>query len=185
LSNSSKATYDNFRPLSAVLWGILKYSSLVILFEANLLSTASAFEDTIKSRIGAWRYNCGKTPPLNIEHCILSQTISSRDNPNIGVGLIILKHKEMKNPILQVITPEEVYLPKGVTLTIGENEKAQFGLLRCMRQGCRADTIIDDKLLNQFNSGKIGDLVIYMTPFIGLRHIINFDGFAEGYSRLK
>jgi invasion protein IalB len=171
--------------MSAMLWSIAKYSAVVFLFEAILLSTASAFEDTVKGKIGAWRYNCGKAPPLNIEHCILSQTIFSRDDPKIGVGLIILKHKEMKTAVLQVIAPEAVYLPKGVSLTIGENEKVQFGFLRCMHQGCRADTIIDDKLLNQFNSGKIGDLVIYMTPFIGLRHLLNFDGFAEGYSKLR
>jgi invasion protein IalB len=123
--------------------------------------------------------------PFDVEHCVLSQTITSKDNPNIGVGLIIFRRREMKNAILQVIAPEEVYLPRGVNLTIGDNEKIRFCSLRCMHQGCIADTVIDEKLLKQLNARQPAELIIYMSPFLGLRHIINFDGFEEGFSRLK
>jgi invasion protein IalB len=163
----------------------LGLTALAFILFISIVSHSLALEDSRQGRFGAWRFNCAKSPPYSVEHCILSQVVFSKDDSYLGIGLIVLKRKEMKDALLQVIAPERVYLPKGVTLMIGNNERIQAGFIRCQPEGCRAEIILEEKLLRQFNSGQNGDLIIYMSPFLGMRHIIRFDGFSEGYANLK
>lgn len=109
--------------------------------------------------------------------------VFSEENPNVFVGIIISK-RPPENAILQVIAPLNVLLSKGVNLTIGQDDPLQFDFIRCVSQGCQAETMIDEKLLKQFESGKIGDVVIYESRSRGLRHLAPLDGFKEAYSNL-
>ncbi len=44
--------------------------------------------------------------------------------------------------------------------------------------------VIDDKLIEQLKSGRIATLVIYLTPYEGIRHLLMLKGFKEGYEKL-
>ena len=113
------------------------------------------------------------------------QTINAEEAPKVGLGVIIIKRNEEKSGVLQVIAPISVLLPKGVSLKIDQADIGRTGFLRCFPAGCLAEVIIDDNLFQQFSNGKIATLVIYITPYEGLRHLLPLQGFKEGYEMLR
>jgi invasion protein IalB len=86
---------------------------------------------------------------------------------------------------LQVIAPIDVLLSNGVDLKIDQNESVHFNFTRCAPAGCRAELVVDEKLLAQLNSGKIADIVIYKPHSAGLRHLVLLNGFKDGYDKLR
>jgi invasion protein IalB len=174
---------ESYSAKMAILRAV-RYFPCFCFFATVLFSSLSqAFEERIKGRFGAWQLHCGTSSPLAKEHCVIVQTVFSEENPSVFVGIIISR-RPPANAILQVIAPLNVLLSKGVNLKIGQDDPLQFDFIRCVPQGCQAETMIDDKLLKQFESGKIGDVVIYESRSRGLRHLAPLDGFKEAYSNL-
>ena len=142
-------------------------------------------QGSVKSKFGAWELRCDTPSGSTVERCVLSQTVNAEEKSNVGLGVIIVKHKEERNGVFQVIAPISVLLPKGVSLKIDQADIGRTGFLRCFPAGCLAEVIIDDDLFQQFSSGKIATLVIYISPYEGLRHLLPLQGFKDGYEMLR
>lgn len=174
---------ESYAAKMAILQGVRNFPYFCFFAAVLFSSLSQAFEERIKGRFGAWQLHCGTSSSLAKEHCVIIQTVFSEENPSVFIGIIISR-RPPENAILQVIAPLNVLLSKGVNLKIGQDDPLQFDFRRCWPQGCQAETTIGDKLLKQFESGKIGDVVIYESRSRGLRHLAPLDGFKEAYSNL-
>jgi invasion protein IalB len=56
--------------------------------------------------------------------------------------------------------------------------------VRCLPNGCIAEVVMDDKLLEQLRTGKAATFIIFQTPEEGIGFPMSLDGFAEGYDQL-
>ena len=166
---------------------ILNYLALGILLAALAVSFVGPAhgQGAVKSKFGAWELRCETPTGSTTERCVLSQTVNAEEKSNVGLGVIIIKRKEARNGVFQVIAPLSVLLPKGVSLKIDQTDIGRTGFLRCFPAGCLAEVIIDDNLFQQFSSGKIATLVIYITPYEGLLNRLPLQGFKEGYEMLR
>ncbi len=170
---------NNFR----VVLGLRYCACLCFLAAVFFSSLSQAFEEGIKGRFGAWQLHCGTPSPLAKEHCVIVQTVFSEENPSAFIGIIISRRPPAQ-AILQIIAPLNVLLSKGVNLKIGQDDPFRFDFIRCLPQGCQAETTLDDKLLKQFETGGISDVVIYGLRSQGMRHLAPLDGFKEAYPNL-
>ena len=128
---------------------------------------------------------CSRQTELSREHCVLSQAIAAEENDEVGIGIIVIRRIGAENGIFQVIAPLSVLLPNGVSLQIDQSEERRLPFYRCLKAGCRAETILDEDLLDRLNSSKIATIVIYLAPNQPLKHLVPLWGFKEAYEKLK
>jgi len=141
-------------------------------------------QGTIKTKFDAWELRCETPAGETSEQCALTQTIMAEDAGKTNLGVMILKPKGAQNGVFRVIAPMSVFLLNGVSLKIDQTDIGRVGFFRCFPSGCLAEVIIDDKLIEQLKSGKIATLVIYLTPYEGIRHLLMLKGFKEAYEKL-
>ncbi len=163
-----------------------RLASGVLVAAASILFCGSAFaQGAIKTKFDAWEYRCETPAGENAtEQCALTQTVRAEENANVNLGVMVVKSKEAKNGVFRVIAPMSVFLLNGVSLKIDQTDIGRAAFFRCFPSGCLADVVIDDKFVDQLKNGKIATLVIYLTPYDGLRHLVMLKGFKEGYEKL-
>jgi invasion protein IalB len=158
------------------------------IFVAILFSSfagAAWGQGAIKTKFEAWEFRCETPAGETSEQCALTQTVNAEDAANVKLGVMIIKPKQTKNGVFRVIAPLSVFLLNGVSLKIDQTDIGSAGFFRCFTSGCLAEVIIDDKLIEQLKNGKIATLVIYLTPYEGIRHLLMLKGFSEGYEKLQ
>ena len=57
------------------------------------------------------------------------------------------------------------------------------GFVRCLPNGCVAEVILEDKLLDQLETGKTATFIIFQTPEEGIGIPISLNGFGRGLRR--
>jgi invasion protein IalB len=158
-----------------------------VVFLATLTSpfTGAAFgQGAAKAKFEAWELRCETPAGETSEQCALTQTVKAEDAANVNLGVMIVRPKDAKNGLFRVIAPMSVFLLNGVSLKIDQTDIGRAAFFRCFPSGCLADVVIDDKLVEQLKNGKIATLVIYLTPYEGIRHLLMLKGFKEGYDKL-
>ena len=58
------------------------------------------------------------------------------------------------------------------------------GFVRCLPNGCVAEVILEDKLLDQLETGKTATFIIFQTPEEGIGIPISLNGFGDGFKAL-
>jgi invasion protein IalB len=137
-----------------------------------------------KTKFEAWELRCETPAGETSEQCALTQVVKAEDAANVNLGVMIAKPKDSKNGVLRVIAPMSVFLLNGVSLKIDQTDIGRASFFRCAPSGCLADMVIDDKLIEQLKNGRIATLVIYLTPYEGIRHLLMLKGFKEAYEKL-
>jgi invasion protein IalB len=56
--------------------------------------------------------------------------------------------------------------------------------VRCLPNGCIAEVILEDELLNQLKSGSQATFIIFQTPEEGIGIPISLNGFSAGFDAL-
>lgn len=147
-------------------------------------SVASS-QEVKKPKFGDWELQCDTPAGGTNQQCALTQTVRGEETSNVNLAVMVLKPKEAQNGVLRVIAPMSVFLLRGVSLKVDQNDIGRAEFFRCFPAGCFADVMIDDQLLQRLKSGRIATLVIYLTPYEGIRHLVNLLGFNEGYEKLN
>jgi hypothetical protein len=62
-----------------------------------------------------------------------------------------------------------VLLPSGLALKLDHQDVGRAGFVRCLPNGCVAQVVMDDKLLNQLRTAKTATFIIFETPKRGHR----------------
>lgn len=165
------------------LYSVVTAICLALLFGS--VQGSARGQEVGKTKFGSWELRCETAVSGSSEHCALTQMVRAEDVANVSLGVMIVKTQEAKNGVLRIIAPMNVFLPNGVSLKIDQTDVGRVGFVRCAPSGCIADAPIEDQLLEQLKAGKIATLVVYMTPYEGLRNLFSLDGFRDGYERLR
>ena len=94
---------------------------------------------------GDWILHCAKNSSGQ-EACALHQKIISRETKLPVAAFAIARNKDSHELRLAVILPLGLDIPAGVSGKTGDLPLA-FTVQTCVRRGCVASTLVDDKLL--------------------------------------
>jgi invasion protein IalB len=161
--------------LAAALFGI---------FAVAGLTGPAAAQGTVKSVHADWQVRCDTPAGAQGEQCALIQSVTAEDRANVGLTVIILKTADHKSRLLRVVAPMGVLLPSGLGLKIDNADVGRAGFVRCLPNGCVAEVILEEQLLQQLNAGATATFIIFQTPEEGIGIPISLNGFQPGYEAL-
>ena len=141
-------------------------------------------QGTVRSVHGDWQIRCDTPPGAQAEQCVLIQSVTAEDRPNIGLTVILLRTADRKSRIMRVIAPPGVLLPSGLGLKVDNAELGRAGFVRCVPNGCVAEVVMDDNLLGKLRAGQSATFIIFQTPEEGIGFPMALKGFGEGYDKL-
>lgn len=150
-----------------------------------LLPGADALaQGAVRSMHGDWELRCDTPPGARSEQCVIMQFVTAEDRENVGLTVIVLKTADGQARILRVLAPLGVLLPRGLGLRIDEEEIGSAAFVRCLPNGCVAEVILDDALIEKLSTGRTATFIIFQTPEEGIGIPISLAGFQEGFAAL-
>src|ERR1700752_1507273 len=146
--------------------------------------TPASAQGTVKSVHGDWQIRCDSPPGAQGEQCAVIQSVTAEDRPNVGLTVIVLKTADQKSRLMRVVAPLGVLLPSGLGLKIDNNDVGRAGFVRCLPNGCVAEVVMEDKLIDQMRNGQTSTFIIFQTPEEGIGFPMSLKGFREGFDKL-
>lgn len=159
----------------------------------------------VRGNFSDWELRCEQQQGRE-EQCILYQNVADERDPNINVVVVVLKVSEgvgadgkpaPRRPILRIIAPLGVLLPRGLGLRIeSATEKdaqgkptvkdiGSTGFVKCVPSGCVAEVEIDDRLHNELKNGQTAIFIIFDKPNEGRGLPLTLVGYEKGLQALK
>ena len=147
---------------------------------------ASQFADgEVKGQYGDWQYVCKPPPPgAKNEVCALVQSVTAEDRNNVGLTIYFQQFSNGVR-VLRVFAPVGVLLPPGIGLKVDGADIGHAPFLRCHTFACYAQVTVEEKLIEQFRTGKTAIFIIFQTEEAGIGIPISLAGFGEGLSALS
>jgi invasion protein IalB len=146
--------------------------------------TMPAANGTVKSVHGAWSIICDTPPGAKTEQCAMMQNVVASDRPEIGLSVVVLKTADHKAQILRVLAPLGVLLPNGLGLNVDGKDIGRAYFVRCFQDGCYAEVILEQKLIDTLSHGKSATFIVFQTPEQGIGIPVDLTGFADGFAAL-
>jgi invasion protein IalB len=144
----------------------------------------AAGEPAVRSTHGDWQIRCDTPAGSQSEQCVLMQFVTAEDRDNVGLTVIILKTADKQARIMRILAPLGVLIPSGLGLRIDQTDMGRTGFVRCLPNGCVAEVILEDTLLNALRTGQTATFVISQTPEEGIGIPISLAGFGPGFDAL-
>jgi invasion protein IalB len=141
-------------------------------------------QGVVKTVHGDWQIRCDTPPGAPAEQCALIQSVTAEDRPNVGLSVIVLKTADQKTRLLRVLAPLGVLLPSGLGLKIDNADIGRAGFVRCLPNGCVAEVVMDDNLIQKMRTGQSATFIIFQTPEEGIGIPLSLKGFGDGYDKL-
>jgi len=159
---------------------------MLALATAGLLaaSGASLAQGVVKAQYGDWQMSCDTPPGASFEQCAMIQNVTAEDQPNVGLSVIVLRTADRQARLLRVLAPLGVLLPNGLGLNIDGTDIGRVAFVRCLPNGCVAEVVLDDTLLDQLSKGQTAIFVVFKTPEEGIGIPVSLNGFADGFAQL-
>ncbi|MEM6461490.1 MAG: invasion associated locus B family protein [Pseudomonadota bacterium] len=151
------------------------------------IATTAAFAQqpgTVRSNHGAWSIVCDQPAGASGEQCALMQNVIAEDRPEIGLSVVVLKTADNQSRVLRVLAPLGVLLPNGLGLNVDGTDIGRAYFVRCFADGCYAEVILEENLLNTLRSGGTATFIVFQTPEEGIGIPVDLAGFTEGFSAL-
>src|SRR5262247_2818965 len=146
------------------LVGALLAAAMLFALTQITLSKAAHAQGAVRSVHGDWQIRCDTPPGAQGEQCALIQSVVAEDRSNAGLTVIVLKTADQKTRLLRVVAPVGVLLPSGLGLKIVRADIGRAGFVRCLPNGCVAEVVMDDNLMQKLRSGKSATFIIFQTP---------------------
>jgi len=151
----------------------------------GLAMPGSAYaQGAVKSVHNDWQVRCDTPPGAQGEQCALIQSVTAEDRANVGLTVIVLKTADQKSRLMRVVAPVGVLLPSGLGLKIDQVDVGRAGFVRCLPNGCVAEVVMDDNLVNKLRTGQTATFIIFQTPEEGIGFPMSLKGFGEGFDKL-
>ena len=141
-------------------------------------------QGAVKSVHKDWQIRCDTPPGAKSQQCALIQSVTAEDRANVGLTVIVLKTADQKSRLMRVVAPLGVLLPSGLGLKIDNADIGRAGFVRCLPNGCIAEVVMDDNLINKLRDGKTATFIIFQTPEEGIGFPISLKGLGEGLDKL-
>jgi invasion protein IalB len=141
-------------------------------------------QGVVQSTHGDWQVACDTPPGASFEQCSLIQNVTAENQPNVALSVIVLKTADRQARLLRVLAPLGVLLPNGLGLIIDDNDLGRVAFAKCWPQGCMAEVLMDDELLETLSSGQTALFVVFKTPEEGIGIPVSLNGFRDGFAAL-
>ncbi len=138
----------------------------------------------VKSKHGAWSIICDTPAGASSEQCALMQNVVAEDRAEVGLSVVVLKTADKKAKILRVLAPLGVLLPNGLGLNVDGKDIGRAYFVRCLRDGCFAEVILEEKLLKTLKTGTTATFIVFQSPEEGIGIPVDLKGFSDGYDNL-
>lgn len=148
------------------------------------LPAGAQAQGVVKAQYGDWQMSCDTPPGASFEQCALIQNVTAEDQPNVGLSVIVLKTADRQARLLRVLAPLGVLLPNGLGLNIDGTDIGRVAFVRCLPNGCVAEVVLDDTLLERLSQGANAIFVVFKTPEEGIGIPVSLNGFADGFAQL-
>ncbi|MFD0988368.1 invasion associated locus B family protein [Methyloligella solikamskensis] len=139
----------------------------------------------IKETHGAWQVSCRTPPGAQDEKCALVQSVTAEDRPNVGLTVVFYKAVGEDKQLLRVVVPLGVLLPTGLGLKIDGEDVGNAPFLKCSRNGCIAEVVLQDEVVKKMQSGKQAVFIIFDTYESGIGIPVSLEGFSSGSAAVK
>jgi invasion protein IalB len=179
ISEAGRMRRPLLRPMASALGAAAFALAAVSTFGADALA-----QGAVRSVHGDWQIRCDTPPGAQNEQCALMQSVTAEDRPNVGLTVIVLKTSDQKSRLMRVVAPLGVLLPSGLGLKIDNNDVGRAGFVRCLPNGCVAEVVMEDKLIEQMRTGQTSTFIIFQTPEEGIGFPMSLKGFGEGFDKL-
>ncbi|WIY53479.1 invasion associated locus B family protein [Devosia sp. YIM 151766] len=159
----------------------------------GLAAVPAAAQGTIRGEYGDWQMSCDTPPGASSEQCAIIQNVMAEDQPNVGLSVIMLRTADRQARLLRILAPLGVLLVRdgpdgslipGLSLTVDETNLGWVPFVRCLPNGCVAEVVMDDALVETLSDGEIAYFIVFKTPEEGIGIPVSLDGFAEGFAAL-
>jgi invasion protein IalB len=167
------------RPLAVVLG-----AGAFLALAATIFADPALAQGAVRSVHGDWQIRCDTPPGAQSEQCALMQSVTAEDRPRVDLTVIVLKTADQKSRLMRVVAPLGVLLPSGLGLKIDNNDVGRAGFVRCLPNGCVAEVVMEDKLIEQMRTGQTSTFIIFQTPEEGIGFPMSLKGFGEGFDKL-
>lgn len=138
----------------------------------------------VRSTHGAWSIVCDEQAGAPDEQCALMQNVIAEDRPEVGLSVVVLKTADDQARILRVLAPLGVLLPNGLGLNVDGDDIGRAYFVRCFTDGCYAEVILEDELLETLGDGTTATFIVFQTPEEGIGIPVDLDGFEAGFAAL-
>jgi invasion protein IalB len=149
-----------------------------------IASPPASAQGVVKAKHGDWETRCETPNGAAHEQCALIQSVAAEDRPNITLIVIVLRTADGKSRLLRVIAPLGVLIPSGLGLKIDQIDVGRAGFVRCLNNGCIAEVVMEDKLIDEMKSGTSATFIIFQTPEEGIGIPLALAGFKEALEAL-
>ncbi|WP_274425105.1 invasion associated locus B family protein [Chelativorans sp. YIM 93263] len=141
-------------------------------------------DGTVRSTHGAWSIVCDTPAGAADEQCAMMQNVVADDRPEVGLSVVVLRTADNEAEILRVLAPLGVLLPNGLGLNVDGEDIGRAYFVRCFQDGCYAEVILEDELLETLGNGESATFIVFQTPEEGIGIPVDLDGFDEGFAAL-
>ncbi|MCV0395671.1 MAG: invasion associated locus B family protein [Rhizobiaceae bacterium] len=138
----------------------------------------------VRSTHGAWSIICDTPPGASSEQCAMMQNVVAEDRPEVGLSVVVLRTADNKAEILRVLAPLGVLLPNGLGLNVDGKDIGRAYFVRCFQDGCYAEVILEDELLETLRNGESATFIVFQTPEEGIGIPVDLAGFGDGFAAL-
>ncbi len=139
---------------------------------------------TVRATHGSWSIICDTPAGASSEQCIMMQNVVAEDRADLGLSVVILKTADRKAEIMRVLAPLGVLLPTGLGLYIDKKDNGRAYFKQCFSDGCYAEVILEQQLLDTLRSGKEATFIVFATPEEGIGIPVDLTGFGEAFDAL-
>lgn len=163
------------------------------------MASPATAQGMLKQKYGDWQHRCDKPNATGKEQCILIQNVL--DQSDINLAIVVLRVEDVaataearkkdanaapvRRPVLRVIAPLGILLPRGLGLKIDDKEIGSTGFVRCLESGCVAEVDMDTNLIEAFRKGKTALFAVFLTPEEGRGLPVTLAGFDQGFALLN
>lgn len=158
--------------------------ALIAMAAALAVPSGGLAQGVVKAQYGDWQMSCDTPPGASFEQCAIIQNVTAEDQPNVGLSVIVLKTADQQARLLRVLAPLGVLLPNGLGLNVDGVDIGRVAFVRCLPNGCVAEVVLDDDLLETLSEGSNAIFVVFKTPEEGVGIPVSLAGFGEGFAQL-
>jgi len=141
-------------------------------------------QGVVRAEYGDWQMSCDTPPGASFEQCAIIQSVMAEDQPNVGLSVIVLRTADREARLLRVLAPLGVLLPNGLGLNVDGEDMGRVAFVRCLPNGCVAEVVLDDSLIETLSKGSNAIFVVFKTPEEGIGIPVSLNGFEEGFGQL-
>ena len=169
--------------VEGVLFAIRLFG-LAALFALAFAASPAMAQGVVRSTHGDWQVSCETPAGASFEQCAMIQNVTAEDQPNVALSVIALRTADRQARILRVLAPLGVLLPYGLGLFLDGTDLGDVPFLRCLPNGCIAESVMDDAFLEKLSAGETALFVVFKSPEEGIGIPVSLNGFRDAFAAL-